>query len=173
MANVVDSILSPYLDQMKPINTTFRELVPWENVVNPGLIDQFANEQVNNDAYARAASGYRNTMGSLYGSGGNRFGAAKQIGQNTLNQYERQRQDELSQFRNLMAGNLGATYRQYEQDYNEDPNAGYVASFVEQYKNLNPEAFRSLNNQLGQSLNSNPLSAGYSPLQGTFRGYNY
>jgi len=167
----VTAWLQPWLNQMKPINETFRQKVPYEKIVNPTVINEFAEEQVNPDAYQQASRGFSNNLSNQYMQGSNRFGAGKQQSQDLLNTYERSRQDQLQQFRNAMAGNLGEAYRQYELGYNEDPNAGYVASFMGNYANQPASTVNNLNQQLGYSFNQNPLSNNYSPLRGEFRGW--
>ena len=161
------TLLKPILHKIKPINKTFRELVPYENLVNPGVINDFANEQVNPDAYAQAAGSYRNTLGNLYRQGGNRFGGGQQKLQQNLNTSERARQDTLGQFRNLMEGNLADTYRQYELGFNEDPNAGWVSDFMNPYKTNPNQSTQNLASMYGYQ--NQP--SGYSALPGMFRGY--
>ena len=154
------------IDGIKPISTSFREKVPYQSIVDPNMISGFANEQVNPEAYAQAAQGFRTNLANQYKIGGNRFGGAKQKNQNLLNSYESQRQDNLATFRNQMQGDLASTYGQYEKDYMTDPNAGYLSDFIGKYQG-NPQAAQTFARDLGYASNTN---GSYQP-QGTFRGW--
>jgi hypothetical protein len=140
MPTAAQTIIDTLTKGVKPV-TRFEDVVSPDSIYNDQILQQFAESQVNPEAWRTANQQYGNFMGNQAQSGGQRFG--NRLGQSLLNSLERNRQEQIQTFKNAQKQNLMDFYQNQKEEYYTDPNSFTLNNFnksAQPYK-LDPSKF--------------------------------
>lgn len=103
--------------------TAFSEVLPFDKVFNNNLITGLAESQINPEIQRAQDSSLTNYYRQIGGSGGNRSGVALNSKESLVDNFERQRQEQVGNFVSNIKNRATDYYNQMYDRYNKNPSS--------------------------------------------------